>query len=116
VDGLEADRENMFMSRHQNSSQSHNINVANESFENVAKFKYLETTVTNQNCIHKEIKSRFRSKYFSTHLLSKNIKTIILPILYGYETWSLMPREEYRLRVSENWVLMRMYCDLGGRK
>jgi len=43
-------------------------------------------------------------------LLSKNIKieihrTIILPVLYGCETWSLTLREERRLRVLENRVL-----------
>jgi hypothetical protein len=31
----------MIMSRHPNSGQSQNIRIANESFENVAKFKYL---------------------------------------------------------------------------
>jgi hypothetical protein len=44
-------------------------------------------------------------------LLSKNIKinihrTIILPVvLYGYETWSLIIREEHRLRMFINRVL-----------
>jgi hypothetical protein len=37
----------MFMSRHQNEEQYRYINVANKSFKNVAKFKYLSTAVTN---------------------------------------------------------------------
>jgi hypothetical protein len=51
----------------------------------------------------------------SSRLLSRNVnvkiyKTIILPaVLYGYETWSLMLREEHRLRVLENRVLRRIF-------
>ena len=47
----------------------------------------------------------------SSRLLSKNLKikiykTIILPVvLHGCETWSLILREEYRLRVFENRIL-----------
>jgi hypothetical protein len=48
-------------------------------------------------------------------LLSKNLnikvyRTIILPVvLYGCETWSLILREERRLKVFENWVLRRIF-------
>jgi len=48
-------------------------------------------------------------------LLSKNLKikiyrTIILPVvLYGCETWSLIFREERKLRVFENMVLRRIF-------
>jgi hypothetical protein len=50
----------------------------------------------------------------SSSLLSKNLKikinrTIILPVLYGYETWSLTLKEERRLRVFENMVLRRAF-------
>jgi glutaredoxin-related protein len=48
----------MIMSRYPNSGQNLNIRIANESFENVAKFKYLGTILTNQNDIHDEVKSR----------------------------------------------------------
>jgi hypothetical protein len=48
----------MIMSHHLNSGQSQNISIANESSENTAKFKYLGTTLTNQNDIHDEMKNR----------------------------------------------------------
>ena len=81
------------------------------------EFKYLGTSLTIQNSIQEEIKSRLKSRtacyhslqnLFSSRLLSKNLKimiyrTIILPIvLYGCETWPLTLREEHRLRVFEN--------------
>jgi hypothetical protein len=56
-----------------------------------------------------------RIKVLSSRLLSKSItiriyKTIILPVfLYGCETWSLMLKEEHRMRVSENMVLRRIF-------
>jgi hypothetical protein len=37
------------LSRHQNAGQNRDIEIANWSFENVSQFKYLGTTVTNQN-------------------------------------------------------------------
>jgi hypothetical protein len=50
--------------------------------------------------------------FFSFSLLSKNLKfkihrTIILPVLYGCETWSLTLWQKHRLRVFENRVLRR---------
>ena len=83
------------------------------------EFKYLGTTLTNQNSIQEEIKSRVKlgnacshsvQNLLSSIFLSKNLKikiyrTIILPvILYGCETWSLTLREECRLRVFENRI------------
>jgi len=86
----------------------------------VEDFKYLGTTLTYQNSIPEEIKSRLRSGnvcyhsvqiLLSSSLLSKRLKikiyrTIILPVvLYGCKTWSLTLREGRKLMVFENMVL-----------
>jgi hypothetical protein len=41
----------MLLSRHQNAGQNHYIKIGNTCFENVAQFKYLGMTVTNENLI-----------------------------------------------------------------
>ena len=100
------------------------MKIDNCSIERVEQFKYLGTTLTNQNSIQEEIKSRLKlgnacyysvQNLLSSSLLSKTLKikiyrTIILPVvLYGCETWSLTMREERRLRVFENRVLRRVF-------
>jgi len=114
----------MVMSRDQNAGRNNSVRINNSTFERVEEFKYLGTTLTNQNSIAGEIKSRLRSgnacyhsvqNLLSSRLLSKNLKikiyrTIIFPIvLYGCETWSLTLREERKLRVFENMVLRRIF-------
>jgi len=110
----------MVTSRDQNAGRIHSLRTDNSTFERVEEFKYLGTTLTNQNSITEEIKSRLRSvnvcyhsvqNLLSSRLLSKTLKikihrTIILPVvLCGFETWSLSLREERKLRVFENMVL-----------
>ena len=114
----------MVMSRDQNSEQSHSMKIDISSFERVEEFKYLGTTLKNQNFIQEEIKSRCKSgnvcyhsvqNLWSSSLLSKNLKikiyrtTILLVVLYGCETWSLTLREEFKLRVFANRMLRRLF-------
>jgi len=114
----------MVMSRDQNAGRIRSVRMDNSTFERVEEFKYLGTTLTNQNFIKEEIKSRLRPgnacyhsvlNLLSSRLLSKNVKikiyrTIILPVVfYGCETWSLTLRKERRLRVFENKVLRRIF-------
>ena len=120
----------MVMSRDQNAGRIHSVRIDNSTFDRVEDFKYLGTTLTNQNSIAEEIKSRLKSgkacyhsvqNLLSSRLLSKNLKmkiyrTIIFPVvLYGCGTWSLTPREERKLRFFENMVLRRI-LDLGGTR
>ena len=51
----------MTMPRDQNAARSHNMNTESSSFERVEEFKYLGTTLTDQNSIQEEIKSRLKS-------------------------------------------------------
>jgi hypothetical protein len=86
----------------------------------VEEFKYLGKTLTNQNSIQEEIKSRLKTGNACYHLvqnllpssslLRKYLKNkihriIILPmVLYGCESWSLTLRDEHGLSVFENRV------------
>jgi glycerol-3-phosphate O-acyltransferase len=98
----------MLMSCSQKIGQRHSIKIVNRSFEDVAMFKYLGTTLTDQNYVHEAIKSSVNSGNASYHsvqsllsscLVSRNLKvkiykTIIAPVvLYGCQTWSLTLRE-----------------------
>jgi hypothetical protein len=108
------------MSRHQKPGQNRNTKIVNG---NVAEFKYLGTTVTNLNSIHKEIQGRLNSDnacYYSVQNFlfscpSKNVKTriyktITFPVVScGCEVWFLTLREEHRIRGFENRVLRRLF-------
>ena len=85
----------MIMSRDQNAQRSHSMKTDNSSIERVEEFKYFGTTLTNQNSIQEEIKSRSKlgnagyysvQNLLSSSLLSKKLKikiyrNIILPLI-----------------------------------
>jgi hypothetical protein len=68
----------------------HDIKIANRSFENVAQFRYLGMTVTNQFFIQEEITRRLNlgkacynsfQNPLSSRLLSRNVKIRIYKLL-----------------------------------
>jgi hypothetical protein len=112
----------MLLSRRQDAGQNHN--AANKSFEYVAEFRCMRTTVTNHNLIYEEINSRLNSgkachrsvqNLFSSSLLSKTVnfklhRIIILPVVfYGWEKWTLILRKEHGLKIFEKRVLRRIF-------
>jgi hypothetical protein len=81
----------MLMSRYKKAEHKHSIKIVNRSFEDVAKFKYLGTMPTDQNCKHEEIKSELNSGNASYHLvqsllcsrlLSKNVQVKTQKTIY----------------------------------
>jgi len=71
------------MSRDQNAGRNHSVRINNSTFERLKEFKYLGTTLTHQNSVPEEIKSRLRlgnvcyhwvQNLLSSRLLSKNLK------------------------------------------
>jgi len=68
----------MVMSRDQNAGQSRSMKIDNNSFENAEEFKYLGTTLTNQNSIQEEIKSRLKSGNACYH----SVQNICLPVCH----------------------------------
>jgi len=79
------------MSGDQNAGQSHNIKIDNSSFARVEEFKYLGTTLTNQNSVQEEIKSRLKSFFAESFVFQFHIQiykekiyiAIILPVFMG---------------------------------
>jgi hypothetical protein len=58
--GLEMNPEEtkyMLMSRCKNAGQKHSTEIANRSIEDVTRFKYLGTTITDHSFMQEEIKS-----------------------------------------------------------
>jgi hypothetical protein len=91
------------------------------NYEEFTQFKYLGTTVTNQNLIQEEVKRRLKcllpfspepSVFLSLVKKSKNENIQDYNFACGFvwvRTWSLTLREEHRLRVFENKVLRRIF-------
>jgi hypothetical protein len=98
--------------------------MRNTSSETVAKCRYLEAMLKNQNCIYEEITSRL----YLRNACYNSLKNLDFPyaickeryvescnlhsILYECDAWPLALREEHRLKV----LCCKEYLDLRGRK
>jgi len=69
----------MVMSRDQNAGRSHNIKIDNNALEWVEQFKYLGTTLTNENSIQEEIKSRLKSGNACYHSVKNLLSSVCYP-------------------------------------
>ena len=77
--GVNADETKyMVMSRYQHAGRSHNIKTENSSCARVEELKYLGTTLTKQNSIQEEIKSRLNSGNACSH----SVHILCLPVCY----------------------------------
>ena len=73
----------MVMSWDWNAGRGQSVKIDNSSIERVEEFEYLGTTLTDQNSIQEEIKSRLNlgntcyylvQNFLSSRLLTKNLK------------------------------------------
>jgi hypothetical protein len=108
--GLEVNPEKtkyMLMSRSQKIGQKHSMKIVNRSFEDMAKFRYLGTTLTDQNCMHKEIKSRLNTGnacYYSVQsLLSSHLAD-------DGDRWQALVNAVVNLRVLAPWSELVSYA------
>ena len=65
-------------SRDQNAGLNHSVRIDNSTFERVEEFKYLGTTLTNQNSIPEEFKSRLRSGNACYHSVQNLLSSRLL--------------------------------------
>jgi hypothetical protein len=92
----------MLLSRHQNAGQNHYIKIVNRSFENMAQFKYLGTTVTNQNMIEEENKRRLNLGNASYHSVQN---LVLLSAVHKCKNI-----QNYNFACDFLWVCLRTGC------
>ena len=76
------------MSQDRNAGRGHSVKIDNTSIERVEEFKYLGTTITDQNSIQEEIKSRLKLGHACYHS-GQNL----LPVVFQVATQKLKDQD-----------------------
>jgi hypothetical protein len=117
-------RKTKYMEVTKRPTDSKRIVIGNQQYERVKEFRYLRTTLTEDNNISTEIKQRIivasktscglKKQLYSPYLKRETkctlYKILIRPILmYRSESWLLPKKVENLLRISERRILRRIY-------
>jgi hypothetical protein len=90
----------MVMCRDQNAGRIHSVRTDNSTFKRVEEFEYLGTTLTNQNSIAEEIKSRLREGRRPLGRPKRrwvdNIRTDLQEVGCGHMDWIGLAQDRYR--------------------
>ena len=68
----------MVVSRDQRAGRNHSVKIDSNSFEGVEEFKYLGTTLMNQNCIQVEVRSRLKLGNACYHSVQKLVFLFVI--------------------------------------
>jgi hypothetical protein len=95
----------MLMSRSQKVGQECSIKIANKSFEYVAKFKYLRTTLTDQNHMHEYqgVGGRMGSKWTLGRLVGGEGDVEWIHLAHDRDHWRALVNAVMNLRVLAPW-------------
>src|SRR6476619_2646248 len=105
-----------------NGGERVNITVESQSVEQVSKFRYLGSLISEDGRCLDNVKTRFGmakdafnkrkellTRSFRVDLRKSLVKTLVWPVvLYGCETWTMRKEEINRLNAFEMWVWRRM--------
>ena len=69
-----------------------NFNIDYKSFEKVAYFKYMGTTLTDQNSIHEETKSKLKPRNVYYHSVQNHLSSSLLSKNTVKRIWMLVIR------------------------
>jgi hypothetical protein len=116
-------KQRIYMIFDKKQTNTSSVKIGNHNFEIVNNFKYLGTTINNENRILKEIQTRItmgnrccfklnsmlKNKLLSLTTKSSIYNSVIRPVVtYGGETWNIGKVEENKLVTWERKILRKI--------